>query len=365
MIRILYTLPALDCGGIDRIIFDYVTRLPENYQADFIVHTEYEGILEPALIDRGGRVFHVKPFQQGKKQYLKTLSSIIREGNYDIVHVNQGFKGLFYLFYAKRYGIKIRIAHSHTSYIPETFKSKIIRRLSTCLVKYYATHLFACGLDAAKWMWGERSLKKEQIHYMKNAIDVERFAFSCERRSEVRKLLNLEGKFVVGNVARFSEEKNHAFMVELFAKIHEVRKDSVLLFVGRGPLEEEIKKKVRDLNIEESVLFLGVREDVPVLLNAMDVFLLPSTHEGLPVTLVEVQTNGLPAYVSDVITDEIRLSDKLVKLPLSFGADVWAKRILKENHERYELPYNSYAICANVVNLQKQYDNMLKDIERS
>lgn len=191
----------------------------------------------------------------------------------------------------------------------------------------FSTALSACGKDAAIWMWGKKAYNNGNVHIMTNAIDTKRFEYSAEKRNEIRAELGLEGKFVIGNVARLSYQKNHEFLIEVFAEIRKVRDDAFLMLVGRGELEEEIRNQVACSGLSDSVLFMGARDDVPDLLNAMDVFVLPSSFEGLPVALVETQSNGLPTYASDSITKEIAISDCISYLPLE--KKCWANAILK------------------------------------
>ena len=336
MVKVLHTIPAMDGGGADRILYDYTVRMLDKIQFDFIVHTEFEGILEKELISKGCRVFHIPPLHKDKKEYKRRIQEIIKKGNYDIIHVSQGYRGAYFLQYAKKYGIKTRIAHSHMAYIPENFKEAVIRKLATIYVKFCATHLFACGNDAAKWMWGKRAFERGDVYIMKNAIDAGRFEFSESKREELRKEFGLENKFVIGNVARFSYQKNHEFLIKIFAEVKKLRDDAVLMLVGRGELEDDVKKQVSELGLDDSVIFMGVRNDVPELLNAMDVFALPSRFEGLPVTLVEIQANGLPAVVSDAVTTEMTLSDELSFISLNQPAAEWAKIAAEKRRNKSE-----------------------------
>lgn len=333
MIKVLHTIPAMDGGGADRILYDYTIRMLDDFQVDFIVHSEFEGILEKDLISRGCQVFHIPALRKNKKEYKKRIQEIIRNGNYDIIHVSQGYRGVYFLHYAKKYGVKIRIAHSHMAYIPESFKETMIRKVATLYVKRCATALFACGNDAAKWMWGKKVFNNGKIYIMKNAIHAEQFSFSSEKRERIRREYNITDKFVVGNVARFSYQKNHEFLIKIFAEVKEANPNAVLMLIGRGELENDIKKQVEELGLTDSVLFMGVRNDVPDLLNAMDVFALPSRFEGLPVTLIEVQANGLPAVISSCVTKEMAISDDFYFLPLSQPISEWADSIVKNKRK--------------------------------
>lgn len=358
MLKILHTIPALDGGGADRILYDYAIRMLDEFQFDFIVHSEHEGILEKDLISMGCRVFHVPSLHKNKTEYKKRIAEIIRNGKYDIIHVSQGYRGLFFLYYAKKYGVKTRIAHSHMAYIPERMTEKFIRGCSTFLVKRLSTHLFACGDDAAKWMWGEKALQRGETYIMKNAIDTRRFEFSEEKRNQIREEFHITDKFVIGNVARFSYQKNHEFLINVYNEVKKHREDAVLILVGRGELEEDVKKQVVELGLEDSVIFTGVRNDVPDLMNAMDVFVLPSRFEGLPVTLVEVQTNGLPTIVSEQVTREIDICKNIKYLPLSI--EQWVENLnnmefVRDGENLNYISKNGYNIEIEVEKIKMYY----------
>lgn len=327
MIKILYTLPALDGGGAEKIIYDYIIRMSKDICCDFIVHTSYKGILEDSLEKRGSKIFHVAPLRDGIISYMSNIKKIIKNGEYNIIHVNQGYKGIAFLAIAKLYGINIRIAHSHMAGIPENLFESFERYICRSIAKFLSTDLFACGNDAASWMWGWRTFKKGKVHIMTNAIPFDHFKFSQENRDRIREELGIKNSLVVGNVARFSYQKNHDFLIKIFNDLLNIQENSVLLLVGRGELENDIHQLVNGYNLNDRVLFLGVRNDVPLLMNAMDIFLLPSRFEGLPVTLVEAQANGLPCLVSDSITKEIKISDRIEFYSLQDNSHLWAKKI--------------------------------------
>ena len=335
--KILHTIPAMDGGGADRILYDYAIRMiDDDLKIDFLVHTENEGILEGSLKEKGCNIYHIPALRKDKLKYILSIRKILKDGHYDVIHVSQGYRGLIFLFFAKIYGVKVRIAHSHMAFIPLSLKGELLRKSSTFIGKLLATHLFACGRDAAVWMWGEDLYQLGKVHIMTNAIDTQSFAFSIKKRNDIRNELGLTDKFVIGNVARFSYQKNHEFLVDIFAEIKKIRNDAVLMLIGRGELEEDVKKQVECLGLSKSVIFMGVRNDVSELLNAMDVFLLPSRFEGLPVTLVEVQANGLTTFASDVITDEIKVANNVFYLSLSKTNQEWATAICESNTQRLE-----------------------------
>lgn len=334
--RILEITSALDGGGVDRLLYDYCSALKNDFQFDFIVTSKSEGMLEKPLRDIGCNIYRIPQIRENFKAHCEKLKEILESNKYDVIHDHSGFKAWCNLHVAKRCGVPVRIAHSHQAYMTESIKQKIERKLSEPITEFFATDLFACGNEAAKWMWGEKTFKRGKVYVMKNAINAESFDFSLQKRNDVRKSLNIEDKFVIGNVARFSFQKNHEFLIRVFKDITKIRNDAVLLLIGRGETENEIKALVQELHLEDSVIFTGVRNDVPELLNAMDVFVLPSRFEGLPVTLVEIQANGLPAVVSDSITKELSFSDKISFIPLSAPTCEWAQTISEKQRDKSE-----------------------------
>ena len=332
--RVLHMTSDLDGGGVDSILYSYCSRMLPKVQCDFVVTSDKEGILEEPLRAMGSQVFHVAKMRENLKLRQGQLREILAKGQYSAVHDHSGYKSYFFLNLARQMGVKCRIAHAHIAFIPETTTAHLERVLITPLTKAAATHLFACGTDAGIWMWGADSVAKNRVTVMPNGIDTRKFQFSPKTRDEVRYGLGLSEKFVVGNVARLSEQKNHDFLLESFAHLLHREPAAVLMLVGRGELEEHLKKKAAELGIDKAVMFLGIRNDVYQLINAMDVFVLPSKYEGLPVTLVEAQANGLPVVVSNAVTDEIRIANNYDVLSLSSGTEEWAEHILKMNGQR-------------------------------
>lgn len=360
--RVLHILSELDGGGVDRLLYDYCSRIISDIEFDFVVVSKKEGILEQPLKDLGCKVFHVAQMREDLNRHNAELMSIMRNGNYDIVHIHSGYKAYFDLRCAKKCEVKCRLVHSHLAFEPEKFRQRLERMIFTPLTKMLATQLCACGRDAAVWMWGAKAYASGKVFVMRNAIDVKRFQFNSAKRDELRKQLGLEGKFVIGNVARFSYQKNHEFLLKIFKEVLKKRHDAVLLLVGRGELFEEVQQQAKDLGIFDSIVFLGVRNDVPELLNAMDVFVLPSRYEGLPVVLVEVQGNGLPVFASDKITDEIKLNDNVDYLSLD-NVDEWADKICLCDTERVNVDMSEYGydIDVEAKNLKEFYVRLCGD----
>jgi len=362
--RVLQVMSELDGGGVERLMYEYCRRIPE-IQFDFTITAKNEGILEKPLKELGCNIYHTAKIRENPLLYIKQLKNVIANGKYDIVHSHISYGSAFAMYLAAKCGVKVRIAHSHDAYIPQTFAGKIERQMFTAICKKYATDLFACGNDAARWLWGKKVFNEKKIYIVHNAIDTKQFAFSEETRYKMRKELGIENKLVVGHVGRFTVQKNHRFLVRIFAEVKKLREDAVLLLVGRGVLEEEIKEQVRALGLGKDVLFLGVRNDVAALLNAMDIFVLPSLYEGLPVTLVEIQANGLASIVSDAVTAEIKLLDNIEYFSLNRSMKEWAKQIVscdihKRNVNGIEIIANSgYDVNIEAIKLKEKYAKLV------
>lgn len=337
MIKVLEISAGLDGGGVDRILYDYCTRMMSEVHFDFAIVNARPGILEKPLISMGSKIYHVPQMRGNFKEYYRQLSQIIAEGKYDVVHDNTNHASGISLYIAKKHGVPIRIAHAHTRNFSESFSKRFRRFILTILSKNYATNLFACCKDAATWMWGNSAYYSGNVYIMKNAISLKEFEFSLIERERLRNELNINDKFVIGNVARLSEEKNHEFLIQVFKKIHESCPESVLVLIGRGEAEEKVRAQVSNLGLRDSVIFLGIRNDVSKLLNVMDVFVLPSIYEGLPVTLVEAQANGLPIVASDAITEEIKLSNNFKFLSIKSSQEFWATEIIKLKNSRTKM----------------------------
>lgn len=361
MIRILHEVGNLDGGGVARLLYDYYCHMDrEKIHFDFIIYDFYkEGILEEPLRQLGSIIYKLPSLQKNKEKCISEMKHIMSEGQYDIVHSHRGPQAFYFLYVAKRCGIKRRIVHSHLAYsnpsIFRRFKNRILLKAD----KWIATDLFACGREAGIAMWGKHDMMKNKVFIMTNAIDTERFKYSEDKRQQKRKELGLTSELTIGIVGRLEEQKNYPFLLDIFEMVMNKKADAVLIIVGRGSLDEQVRLLAAEKGIEKNVMFLGVRSDVRELLNAFDVFVLPSFYEGLPVVLVEAQANGLPEVVSNAITDEMAVTDLITFLPLG-NADEWSEKILNAKRKASELysdivGANGYGIEQQAKRLQSKY----------
>lgn len=370
--RILEVCVDLDGGGIDRYLLNYCGRI-KDIQFDFaIVDKKTVGILEPEIEALGSRIFRVPRQRAGIRANYNALKKILTENHYDAVHVHLGYRGALALLCAKNCGVKTRIVHAHIAYETEGFKQKCIRKASTVITKMLATHLAACGVDAGKWVWGEKTFASGKVTVHNNAIDAERFRFKQDVRQAKREELGLaESTLAVGHVGRISLQKNQHRLVDIFAEINKRKPDSKLLIVGRGTPEDEqkLKEKVQTLGLEEKVVFLGVRSDVHALLNAFDVFPFPSLFEGLPFTLIETQCNGLPAVSADTVTPLVNLGQCVRFLSLDETDEKWATVSLEEASRRpvenahEDVIRGGYDIETEAKKLVQYYENCVQFVK--
>ena len=257
---------------------------------------------------------------------------------------------LWPLMIAKKLGIPTRIAHSHNAKTTVNLKYFFFL-YEKARIKNYCTDMFMCSTPAGVWTFGQKTVDAGKVKFIKNGIETERFVFNEKVRAQKRSELSLGDKFVVGHVGRFMQQKNHTFLVDIFEQIHKKNPNSVLMLISDGRLMDEIKAKVRRLGLDDSVMFLGNRGDVNELMQATDVFLFPSLWEGLPLTGIEAQTAGLPVVMSDVITDEVCITENTYMLSLNDCAEVWADKVM--------------SVCSNHIrkNVQKQIIDAGFDIQ--
>jgi len=331
MVRVLHILPTLGSGGIEMMLYNHYKNMDiKKVKFDFIVHNENVGMLEKKFLELHSNVYHITPKRKNVfKNYLQIKKKINSKPPYDVIHVHQNFMSFLPLYLAKKAGIKTRIAHSHNFVPNESFIQKMLNKYYRKIILSSTTNFFACGNDAGKWLYGDIFTKQSKIKVIKNPIEVDRFTYDEILRKKYRNKLNIDSKLVIGHIGCFNYQKNHNFLIDIFKEINIKVNKSRLILIGVGELEQEITEKVKNLNLEKFVIFLGVRSDVPELLQAMDIFLLPSNFEGFPVVGIEAQASGLKCFISDNVTKDIKITDLVEFISLKESAEYWALEILK------------------------------------
>lgn len=311
------TLP-MAYDGITMVMLNYAGNMEaSNLRVDLVAQGEVETALRHRVQEIGAALYVVPGRNRRPLTYVLRLARLIRKNGYQVVHAHGNSCTLALEMLAARLGgARARCPHSHNTTCTARRANKLLRPLFDRLY----THGFACGEAAGRWLFRDRPFE-----VLKNGIDVARFAFDDGERQKTRALLGLEGRVVVGHVGHFTEQKNHRFLIEAFARAHAANARLKLVLVGEGPLEPEIRALARARSLEDDVLFLGTTRQIPQILCAMDIMALPSLYEGLPNVLVEWQANGLTALVSDRVTEEARLTGLLRYMPLDEAA--WAEAL--------------------------------------
>lgn len=296
----------------------------DKFEVDILIYNEAKSDWAYKFENYGCKIIKIPRARKGLIRFIYNQYKIIKEGNYDIVHAHTSQTAFLSAISATFAGIKVKICHSHFDGYPQyKYVMPIIRFMYNIL----PCTLVACSDGAGKALYGN---KNKGFTFIKNGIDTSGYAYNETKRREIRKALNIEDKFVIGNVARLSAQKNHSFLLEMFKKVAEIQYNSVLLLVGDGELKEDIKAKIKELNLEEKVVMLGSRNDVQDLLQAMDVFVLPTLFEGLSLALLEVQCSGLYCITSDVVPKEVKVTDNFEFIQLNEGSTIWAKKVLEK-----------------------------------
>lgn len=331
-IHVLVLDTVMDRGGAEAMIMNYMRNIDSDLiKFDFLTNRDYRAAYEDEIESLGGKVYHMCPMYPGKfRRYKREVREFLTEHpEYKIIHSNLEERSYFALKEAKKLGVPVRISHSHNRPLGVNLKL-IMRYYFRFMLKYYNTHMFACGVEAGDWLYGKKN--RDKVIVMKNAIDSKRYVYDAAKSIQMKKALGVENKFVIGHVGRFFEQKNHPFLIDIFCEIHKKNADTVLLLVGGGELDDSLKnrmkQKVSDLGLDDCVQFLGVRDDVDEVMQAFDVFLLPSLFEGLPMTMVEAQASGLPCVISDKVPIQCDITGNVKVVALKDRPEVWAEEVL-------------------------------------
>lgn len=358
-IRILHVVSELNQGGIENFIMNIYRSIDKNkVQFDFIVHHTAKGVFEDEIESLGGKVFHFS-FLDDKNyfKYKRDLKKFFKEHDeYNIIHGHLASLGFIYLKYAKNAGIKNRIAHSHGTATPKSLKG-FIKSITFKYFGKYSTIRFACSTEAGKYMFNTN----DDFTFIPNAIDFNRFKYNIDVRNNIRKKYKIDNNCVIGHVGRFTIEKNHVFILEILSEIKKTNENVKLLLVGDGPLRNTIQMKAEEQGLTENVIFTGNIKNVQDMYNAMDIFILPSLFEGLPVTGIESQVSGLPSIFSNNVTREVKISPLADFLEID-DYKVWAEKIINtkmnKNREESVITNNNFDV-SNLANyLEKYYTNL-------
>ena len=349
-------------GGVEAVVMNYYRNIDRsNVQFDFICDEDSTNIPYEEIEKLGGKVILIPPYQNIFK-YQKKLREVLENGNYRIIHSHINTLSVFPLFAAKRAGVPIRIAHSHSTTNKKEWKKNLLKMCLKPFSKLYATHYFCCSEFAGRWLFGNKKYDIGEVFLLNNAIDLEKFVYNEKIRKDKRYELGIKDEIlVIGHIGRFVEQKNHERLIEIFSELHKQNNNSILLLAGQGPLQDKIKQRVKILGLENFVKFLGQRNDAVELYQAFDVLLLPSLYEGLPVVGVEAQAAGLLCLFSDDMTKEVKILETTKLVSLTIDNKKWADLLInlykknKRINTYDEMKKNGFNIKEEVKKLENKY----------
>lgn len=326
MIRVLQCVNDMHRAGLETMLMNYFRHIDrDEIMFDFLTHRPWKADYDDEITDLGGKVYHApRLYPQNYPAYHRYMRRFFgNHPEYRIVHSHIDAMSYLPLAAAKRAGIPVRIAHSHNTSIDPDLKY-LLKMYYRRRLPGVATDYLACGTEAGEFLFGGRPFT-----VIPNAIDTSLFAFNQEVRNQVRNQLQLGDRFVIGSVGRLTYQKNLGFLLNVFQELVRLSPKSVLLIIGGGEEEEALRKQAVTSGVSDKVRFLGIRDDVNQLYQAMDVFVMPSHYEGLPVVGIEAQCSGLPCVFSANITEELRLSDRAFFLDINCAPESWATFILR------------------------------------
>lgn len=378
-LRVLVLDTVMDRGGAETMMMNYLRHFDRSKVTyDFLVNRDYRAAYEDEIEALGGRIYRMCPmYPQYFARYKREFRAFLKQHpEYRIIHSNLEERSYFPLRVAAEQGVPVRIAHAHNRPVGFNLKS-IFREYFRMRLPKYVTHMFACGTEAGDWLFGENN--RGRVIQQRNAIDTSAYRYDSAIAKQVREEFGVTdpNTFVLGHVGRFFPQKNHVFLIDIFAQVHKQHPNSVLWLVGGGELNDElknqIKAKVKELGLTDAVTFLGVRSDVNRLVQGMDSFVLPSLYEGLPVTMIEAQASGLPCTISDRVPKQCDVTGNVQIIGLDDSPSQWAKKIWDQysaygKSERANgagiVTDAGFDIKANAEWLQKFYVDALADSVR-
>lgn len=361
MIRVLQCVNDMHRAGLETMLMNYYRNIDrEKIQFDFLTHRPNRSDYDDEIESLGGKIYYApRLYPQNYPKYFKWMQQFfVEHPEYKIIHSHIDAMSYLPLKTAKKANIPVRIAHSHNTSIDRDFKY-FIKQYYRSRITSVATDYCTCGQEAGRFLFGNK-----KFTFIPNAIEADKFLYNKDLRNKKRIELGIKDEFVLGHVGRLSYQKNHKLLIEIFNEFLKKESNSLLLLVGVGEKEQEIKKLVQELRIESKVVFLGNRTDVNELYQAMDVFVMPSFFEGVPVVGIEAQFSDLPCIFSDRVPEEVRVSAKTKFIALDATLEEWTSSIEKtkgidRTSKAKDLQNNQYDINVAHTVLENYYFDII------
>lgn len=358
----------MDGGGVEQVVMNYYRNIDRSkVQFDFFIFESSRRVPENEIESLGGRIYRLCHIKNAPR-YIKSLSALLKQNGYRIVHCHLGTLSAPALLAAKRSGVPVRIIHNHST---SGGRREFVRNIAKAVLKHFcsmgATHRLACSQFAAHWLYGNAPIydllddnaPRSGIRILRNAVDGGVFAQDNLKRVSLRAELGIPPEALVfGHIGRFCPQKNQNFLVDIFREIHKLHPDSYLIMAGTGADMESVRAKITALGLSDRALLLGQRSDTDRLYNAFDCFILPSNYEGLCVVGVEAQAVGVSCVFSDKITAEVKISDNVSFVSLKAPLEDWAKTALAAAQKPAapaDLIAHGYEIHTEAQKLEKYY----------
>ncbi len=351
-------------GGVESFVMNYYKNMDRNLVIfDFYIENESD-IINKKVVDKlGGKIF-ITPKYTNLFKYIIFLRKKFRENNYDIVHSNMNALSIFPLFAAKLAGIKVRIAHSHSTSNKKEIIRSLVKNILKPFSKVFATNYFACSKEAGIWLFGKRFFNEGNVVVINNAIDLDRFRFNMENRISIRKQLGIKDESVVlGSIGRFEHQKNHLFLLKLLNELKDKNNNFKLILIGDGSLKESYLNYIKKHDLSNFVFLLEPCLNIERYYSAFDIFLFPSYYEGLGIVLIEAQANGLPCIISQFIPKTAIISDNVFSESVD-NLGTWINLLTSKNLYRKsgQINTSSFDIKEESKKLLKIYINLSKKI---
>ena len=334
--KVLLIAASLRIGGAEKVAADIgLYADPQKYIIHYVVFGDDIGAYEPELEARGCKIFHLLQPSDSYCAYMKNLKKLICTYRYDVIHAHTMFNIGWAMLAGKLYGVPVRVSHAHSALEEHrSIKVRLYEAAMRFLILTCATDYIACGVKAGERLYGRKAFKKKGTLIL-NGIDTQGFAFDEQRRNTFRKGLGLDDKFIIGHAGHLAEVKNQSFLLSLMPEILKRQPQAYLLLLGEGEDRSALGQRIHELHLEDHVRMTGNVRNMPDYLNAMDVFAFPSLYEGMPLSIIEVQSNGLPCVISDKVPKDVFLTDLLRPLPLD-DQSAWVDAICSAKRETPE-----------------------------
>lgn len=332
-IRVLQVVSVMQRAGLESRLMDIYRHIDRTQiQFDFLTHRMEDGVYDDEIRSLGGMVYHmpsIKPW--GLLYYLWNLRKFFNDHHqYKIIHVHLNAYSGWVQYAAKIAGVPVRITHSRNTGFDKNWKS-VFKAMSKLIVNGPTTHKFACSYQAGEWLFGKKGVQPpNDFKVIPNGFEISEFSFSKEMRQKMRLSLGLCDEYAFVHVGRFVQQKNHCFLINVFCEIRKICNSSKLYLIGEGPLKEKIKRKVRELGLEDYIVFVGSVPNVNDYLQAMDCMLFPSLYEGFGTVALESQCCGLPTIASDTLPSNIKITNCIDFLSIKSNSPYeWADKAVK------------------------------------